>query len=40
MIPQYGWTAAPGVAGVTLANSYLTLTPIGAGTVQTAGTWS
>jgi hypothetical protein len=28
-IPQYQWSAAPGVAGVTLTGSYLMLNPIG-----------
>jgi hypothetical protein len=36
-IPQYRWSAAPGVAGVTLRGSYLMLIP--AGTV-TVGAWS
>ena len=30
-IPQYQWSAAPGAAGVTLANSYFKLHPIGPG---------
>lgn len=39
-IPQYQWSAAPGVAGVTLANSYIKLTPIGSNTVASVGNWS
>ena len=39
-IPQYQWSAAPGAAGITRANSYLTLTPVGASTVTTLGTWT
>jgi hypothetical protein len=36
-IPQYRWTAAPGVAGVTLANSYIRLTPFGSNTEDNVG---
>jgi hypothetical protein len=36
-IPQYQWSAAPGVAGVTLANSYFWMFPIGPDTAQTFG---
>lgn len=39
-IPQYTWSAAPGVAGVTLLGSYCTLTPIGSNTMKTVGNWS
>lgn len=40
-IPQYQWgTTAPGTAGVTLANSYFKLTPIGSNTVLAVGNWS
>jgi hypothetical protein len=40
-IPQYQWgTTAPGAAGVTLANSYLKLTPIGSGSTKAQGNWS
>lgn len=39
-IPQYQFSAAPGVAPVTLKNSYLELTPIGSNTVTTVGSWS
>lgn len=39
-IPQYRWSAAPGVAGVTLSGSFLELTPIGAGNTTTLGTWT
>lgn len=39
-IPQFKFDAAPGVAPVTGANSYLTLTPLGANTVTTTGSWS
>jgi hypothetical protein len=39
-IPQYTWSAAPGVAGVTLANSYLLLIPIGSNTAGSIGNWS
>jgi uncharacterized protein (UPF0333 family) len=30
-IPQYQWSASPGAAGVTLANSYFVLHPLGPG---------
>lgn len=40
-IPQYQWSSAPGVAGVTLANSHLMLIPFGSKTATTAGgVWS
>lgn len=39
-IPQYQWSAAPGVAGVTLRNSYFKLTPIGADTLAQVGGWA
>lgn len=39
-IPQFKFSAAPGVAPVTGHDSYLTLTPIGANTVTTVGSWS
>lgn len=37
VIPQYQWSAAPGVAGVTLANSYFMLHPIGINTRTLVG---
>lgn len=40
-IPQYQWTTnAPGVAGVTLANSYIYLTPFGSNTAKAIGPWA
>lgn len=39
-IPQYTWSAAPGVAGTTLANSYLMLTPFGLNTRAAIGPWA
>ena len=39
-IPQYQWSAAPGVAGVTLANSYLKLTPFGNKSRSAIGPWA
>lgn len=39
-IPQYQWSAAPGVAGVTLRNSFIKLTPIGSNTVAAVGAWA
>lgn len=39
-IPQYQWSAAPGVAGVVLANSYLMLTPFGLNTRAAVGPWA
>lgn len=39
-IPQYQWSAAPGVAGVTLKGSYLSLTPFGSDTAVSVGNWS
>jgi hypothetical protein len=39
-IPQYQWSAAPGAAGVTLKNSYLTLTPVGSDTTKAIGAWA
>ncbi len=39
-IPQYQWSAAPGVAGVTLRNSWFKLTPIGADTLAQIGGWA
>lgn len=36
-VPQYQWSAAPGVAGVTLANSWFRLTPVSSATL---GTWT
>jgi DNA-binding beta-propeller fold protein YncE len=40
-IPQFQFTSnAPGAAPVTGHDSYLTLTPIGANTVTTVGSWS
>jgi len=39
-IPQYQWSAAPGVAGVVEANSWLKLTPLGVDTKAQAGGWS
>lgn len=39
-IPRYQFSAAPGAAPVTLANSRLRLTPIGSNTVGTVGAWS
>lgn len=38
-IPQYQWSAAPGVAGVVLRNSWLKLTPIGDNTIKAVGNW-
>jgi hypothetical protein len=38
-IPQYQWSAAPGVAGVTLRDSYFMLLPIGAQSVEAVGAW-
>lgn len=38
-IPQYQWSAAPGVAGVTLRDSYFMLLPIGAQSVAKVGAW-
>lgn len=39
-IPQYQWTTnAPGVAGVTLANSYFQMTPFGSNTAKAVGNW-
>lgn len=40
VIPQYQWSAAPGVAGVVLANSYFAMWPIGANTMTNVGPWS
>ena len=34
IIPQYQWSSAPGVAGVTLRGSFLRLTPIGVDTIK------
>lgn len=34
VIPQYQWSAAPGVAGVTLRGSYFQLTPMGVNTIK------
>lgn len=39
-IPQYQWSAAPGVAGVTLKESYFKLTPVGSNTMTAIGPWS
>jgi len=40
-IPQYQWgTTAPGAAGVTLANSYFSLTQIGSNTNVILGPWT
>lgn len=39
-IPQYQWSAAPGVAGVTLQNSFFMLMPIGSNTVAAVGNWA
>ena len=39
-IPQYTWSAAPGVAGVTLANSFLRLEPFGSNTRAAVGPWT
>ena len=39
-IPQYKWSVAPGAAGVTRANSFLTLTPVGDAAVTTVGAWT
>lgn len=39
-IPQYQWSAAPGVAGVTLANSYFSMTPFGSNTAKAIGPWA
>lgn len=39
-IPQYQWSAAPGVAGVTLKESYFKLTPIGSNTMKAIGPWA
>jgi hypothetical protein len=36
-IPQYQWSAAPGVAGVTLANGYFMMKPIGINTMTILG---
>jgi hypothetical protein len=38
-IPQYQWGTAPGVAGVTLKDSYFTMTPLGSNTVKAVGNW-
>lgn len=42
IIPQYQWSAAPGVAGVTLRGSWLRLTPMGVNTIKAlpAALWS
>lgn len=40
LIPQYQWSAAPGVAGVTLRDSYLMLIPIGTAAVAAVGPWT
>lgn len=42
IIPQYQWSAAPGVAGVVLANSWFRLTPMGVNTIKClpAAMWS
>jgi hypothetical protein len=39
-IPQFRFSAAPGVAPVILRGSYLQLTPIGTNTTTTVGPWS
>ena len=39
-IPQYQWSAAPGVAGVTLRDSYFMLMPVGAQSVAAVGAWA
>jgi len=38
--PQITYSAAPGAAPAVQANSYITLTPIGNGTVQGVGAWA
>lgn len=42
IIPQYQWSAAPGVAGVVLRGSWLRLTPMGVNTIKALPTalWS
>lgn len=42
IIPQYQWSAAPGVAGVTLRGSWFRLTPMGVNTIKAlpAALWS
>lgn len=40
IIPQYQWSAAPGVAGVTLRNSYIALWPFGSNTAASVGPWA
>lgn len=40
LIPQYQWSAAPGVAGVTLQNSFFSLSPIGDNVAAAVGNWS
>lgn len=42
IIPQYQWSAAPGVAGVTLRGSWFRLTPMGVNTIKAlpAAMWS
>lgn len=39
-IPQYQWSAAPGVAGVTLANSFIQLEYMGLNTRAAVGPWA
>jgi len=40
LIPQYKWSATPGAAGVSAANNYIKLIPVGADTLAQAGGWS
>lgn len=39
-IPQYQWSAAPGVAGVTLRDGYFQLIPIGTAATAAVGPWA
>ena len=39
-IPQYQFSAAPGAAPSTDADSFITLTPVGSASAQALGTWS
>ena len=37
LIPQYQWNAAPGAVPITKANSYIRLTKLGNGALETIG---
>ena len=39
-IPQYQWSAAPGVAGATLRDSYFMLMPFGTQSIAAVGAWA